>query len=75
MNKDRRNQIKKVINMLQNAKEILNSICDEEQDAYDNMPENLQGSMRASDMEDAISEMSDALDAIDDVCDTLEGVT
>ena len=75
MNKDRRNQIKKVISMLQNAKEILNSICDEEQDAYDNMPENLQGSMRASDMEDAISEMSDALDAIDDVCDTLEGVT
>lgn len=74
MNNERRKQIKKAMGMLADVKGILGDVFDEEQDAYDNLPENLQGSMRASDMEDAISEISDAMDTIDEAIDMLEGV-
>ena len=74
MNNERRNKIKKIMSMLQDAKTELGIVFDEEQDAYDNLPENLQCTMRASNIEDAISDISDAMDTIDEVLDILGGV-
>ena len=42
------------------AQEIIKSVKDEEEFAYDNIPENLQNSNKACDMEDSI----DSLDEI-----------
>lgn len=42
MNKQRRNRLQKVIDKLEELKEEVSSICEEEQEAYDNIPESLQ---------------------------------
>lgn len=44
MNKDRRKQLEDVKDSLDEIIASLNDIKDEEQDAYDNMPESLQSS-------------------------------
>ena len=61
MNKARRGRIEKVANLLEELRGELESVKDEEQSAYINMPESLQGSERGESMQDAI----DALDDID----------
>ena len=60
MNKARRGRIEKVANLLEELRGELESVKDEEQSAYNNMPESLQGSERGDSMQDAI-------DALDDI--------
>lgn len=50
MNKDRRKQLEDVRDSLDEIISSLNDIKDEEQDAYDNMPESLQSSDKGSRM-------------------------
>ena len=50
---------------LQRIKNDLEIILREEEDYFDNMPENLQGSMRGEDAEAAIDYMTDALDSLE----------
>ena len=50
--------------------EVLNLLEDvlyDEEDAYDNIPENLQGSWRAMESEDAIDTLNDASDLLTDI--------
>jgi hypothetical protein len=70
MNKIRRKELEQVINNLKVMQDkddlyecidTLNDIRREEQSYYDNIPENLQYSQRASDSEQAIEYMEDAL--------------
>jgi hypothetical protein len=42
----------------------LENICSDEQDYFDNMPENLQGSMRGMDAEEAIDAMNEAVECM-----------
>lgn len=72
MNNKRRKEIKNIINQLNILKDEINNIADDEQDYYDNMPENLQGSERGMVSEDALSNLSDASDSIDEVIECLE---
>ena len=78
MNKMRRKELAKVINMLeevQNKEDLyliineLEDIKDDEQDYYDNIPENLQYSQRAEDSEKSIDNMDVALDLLNEVYD------
>ena len=46
MNKDRRKQIDEAGSVLQDALALIEQIRDDEQEAYDNMPESLQQSDR-----------------------------
>lgn len=71
MNKLRRNQIEKVIAKIEEAKSALESIRDDEQDYFDNMPENLQYSARGEAAEEAVDLMDEAIDSLDDVVDNL----
>ena len=64
MNKERRRSINNIkANIARLKKEItdlsseLSIVLDQEQDAFDNMPEGLQSSMRGMDSEDAIDLM------------------
>ena len=50
MNKHRRNKLSEAIGYLDNALQIISDVRDDEQDALDNIPENLQQSDRYSDM-------------------------
>lgn len=66
MNKDRRRQLEDVKDSLDEAIALLNDIKDEEQDAYDNLPESLQASANASKMTDAIDTIDDAISSVEE---------
>lgn len=67
MNKLRRHKIRDVRKEIENCKENLQKILDEEQDYFDNMPENLQGSMRGSDSENAIDIMENCIEDLENI--------
>ena len=78
MNKARRKELSDVIkglNTIQGKDDLygwintLDSIKDDEQDYYDNIPENLQYSQRAEDSEAAIEHLEEALDLLNEVYD------
>lgn len=66
MNNDRRRQLEDVKDSLDEAIALLNDIKDEEQDAYDNLPESLQASANASKMTDAIDTIDDAISSVEE---------
>ncbi|MFR1831836.1 MAG: hypothetical protein ACLSX5_01625 [Lachnospiraceae bacterium] len=71
MNKNRRKQISEIVNELENIKLKLSSVLYDEEDAYDNMPDNLKGSIRGEESEEAIDEMNEADGLLDDALDSL----
>ena len=74
MNKTRRQQLRKWLEDMEEIKSELEAICSDEQDYFDNMPENLQGSQRGSDSEDAIDQMNDAVSSIEDAISIIEEI-
>ena len=58
-------------NYLKEASKKLSSIFNEEQDAFDNMPEGLQSSYRGMCSEDAIDNMEEANEKLDEVIELL----
>jgi predicted RNase H-like HicB family nuclease len=76
MNKSRRNALSKIIrelNVIQNKNGLdglideLDTLKEEEQDYYNNIPENLQNSQRAQDSEQAIDNLEEAVDLLNEV--------
>lgn len=74
MNKQRRSRLQKVIDQLENLKLEVASICEEEQEAYDNMPEGLQEAERGQQIYDNISNLEDRESDFDDLIDNLQEV-
>lgn len=74
MNKQRKQKLKEVRQRIESCKSDLQIILDEEQDYFDNMPENLQGSLRGSDSENAIDTMESCIDELDEVIKELIGI-
>ena len=71
MNKARRKEIQKIIKGIEN---LVHSILSEEQVAFDNMPENLQGSYRGQESEDAQGSLESAIDALEEAIACLEEI-
>ena len=71
MNKARRKQISEIIDALEIAMSSIESVRDDEQEYFDNIPENLQGSDRYSIAEDAVDNLDNAYDSIQEVIDYL----
>ena len=67
MNAQRRKVINDVINELAALRSRIETCQDEEQSAFDNMPEGLQGSDRGQAAEQAADRLQDALTACDDL--------
>lgn len=72
MNNARRKQIADAIQKIEEAKTLLEIVRDEEQDAFDNIPEGIQSSERGQKMEAAISSMDDAINDIENIVGSLE---
>lgn len=53
-------------------KSELEGICTDEQDYFDNIPENLQGSQRGMDAEEAIDAMNEAIESMDNAIEAAE---
>ena len=72
MNKIRRKDLERAIKMLEDARDIIDTCKNEEQEAFDNLPEGFQQSDRGEAMEAAVSEMDDAIDEIDRIIDSIQ---
>ena len=72
MNAVRRDRARTVIDRLRDISISIEAILDDEQDALDNMPENLEGSERYSKMEDAVDSLASAMDCVVDAIDELD---
>lgn len=59
---------------LKEASKKLSSILNEEQDAFDNMPEGLQSSYRGMCSEDDIDSMEEASEKLDEVIELLNDI-
>lgn len=71
MNNQRRKSIKEVIAKINTIKDLVQNIYDEEQEAYENMPENLRESERAMDSEEAQENLEAVIEVLDEAIDYL----
>ncbi len=75
MNKNQRKQLEDLMCKITEIEESVEFIRDEEQEKIDNMPENLQGGERYSQMENAISCLDDALQNLQDAYENIQSST
>ena len=71
MNKSRRKECERIAALLDEARTALEYVKDEEQDAYDNMPEGFQNGERGEKMEECIAALDEIIDGLGDFGDTL----
>ena len=71
MNNKRRKELRRAIDMIETALNIVNSVKDEEEDAMYNYPENLQGTEIYENMETAVDTMEEVASVIEDAVDSL----
>lgn len=69
MNNTRRKAIEKIAEKLDELKTAFELLRDEEQEAFDNLPESIQGSERGEAMETIIYNMDDVLESLESAYD------
>ena len=69
MNNKRRKEIANTIRQIEN---VVSSILADEEEAFDNMPESLQGSERGDISQEAQGNLSSAIDALEEAIICLE---
>ncbi len=74
MNKERRAELKKAAGKLDEGWSVLSAIIDEEQEAFDNLPESIQSSERGEKMEEIIELLQEITDQISEYIEELENV-
>lgn len=75
MNEQRRKGLRAVINKLEEARNTIESLKDEEQDAYDNLPEGVQSGERGDTMMEAIDNLDCAVSSIEDAIGYVDDAT
>ena len=71
MNNNRRKQLQAIREELQDIYERLDTLCDEEWAAYDNLPEPFQDSERGEEMQSAISTLESVSDQVSEAADEI----
>lgn len=71
MNKSRRDRIYNAISKITTVIEEIEQIRADEEEAFDNMPENLQYSMRGEQSQEAMSNLEEAADSLNEAVDSL----
>lgn len=74
MNNSRRQQLKRWIQEMEIIKHKLEAICEEEEMAFDSMPEGLQGTLNGMNSEEAIEKMNDAISCVEDAVNYIEEI-
>ena len=72
MNNQKRKQLNKAIELLNQAKDVVESVMDEEQEGFDNLNEGLKQAIGGQAMEEAIGNMGLAMECIDEAIDIIE---
>lgn len=71
MNKKRRKEIENLRESISETKAKLQDLLDEEQQAFDNMPESIQESERGEEMQEIIEYMEAAIDSLGEATESL----
>ena len=74
MNYTRRNILQRIVDDLNSLLTDIDMVKDEEQDAYDNMPEGLQYSERGETMQENIDTLESIYDDMQNIIDNIEEV-
>lgn len=74
MNKKRKEDLRGVMSLLDSAIRIVQRVYDREEDCVDNYPENLHGTERYEQMEDAVESLSEALDKLSEAQESIQTV-
>lgn len=75
MNKERRARLAEVDDLLMEVVDDITEIVEDEQGAFDNLPEGLQCSSRGEAMEEAIDEMNDIISDIENVRERIQDLS
>lgn len=74
MNDVRRKRIAQAVDLLNEAMEILDEVKDEEQEAFDNLPENFQAAERGEEMEGYVESLAEAYDYVESAVGAVEEI-
>lgn len=74
MNKERRQRLRETVFRLREAKTKIEEVIEEEDEARDCIPENLQESVRYQESEECSSSLEDAVESIDEAISSIEDV-
>ena len=74
MNNKRRQQLRKLIEKMGTLKSELEMIESDEQDYFDTMPENLQGSLNGMNSEEALDKISTAIVCVEEAIESIEEI-
>jgi hypothetical protein len=75
MNKKRRSVLREINERLSSIRDEIETVMDEEQDAYDNLPDGLREADRGETMADNVSELQGVIDTLDsDVIDKIDAI-
>jgi uncharacterized coiled-coil DUF342 family protein len=72
MNKERRKQIDEIVGELKDIEERLQTLKDEEQETYDNMPENMQAGEKGEAMQQVVENLDSAVSSVGEAAAYLE---
>jgi hypothetical protein len=72
MNTERRTRLKELHNRITQLGGELDNLRDEEQEAFDSMPESLQTGARGEKIEDGLGELANSVSSLDDAASALE---
>lgn len=71
MNKQRRQEIEAIIKHLDDIKDRIETVKDDERESFENMPEPLQQSERGEQIDEAANALEQAYDEMDGIIDYL----
>jgi len=75
MNNQRREQLMKLLDPIEEVKGQVESFLEEEQAAYDNMPENLQNGQNGDKAQSAISALEAAAQSLEEAIESIKEST
>ena len=74
MNKQRRKQLEKSFGLIDEARDIIEGVMDDEQEAYDNLPENFQNGERGEEMAGYIESLEETVGFLDEAKAAMEDI-
>ena len=74
MNKQRRKELEKAFDMIEQAKEIIESVKEEEEESYENLPDNFRYGDRGEEMQGYIEMMDETVGYLEDANSVIEQI-
>lgn len=75
MNKSRRKKLAEASEMISQASSIIESVMDEEHEAYDNLPESIMDGERGEKMEQAIEFLESAISDLESAVENIDSAS